>query len=845
MDKQVHSATGMFTVGRWTVEPELGRVHSGEAEATLQPQVMQLLLYLAEHAGELVSLDRMIEEVWHGKPMTSGSVYNALNTLRKTLGDRTDEPRYIETIPRRGYRLIAEVQWHHGGDSAEDRDSAENRRQAKFSATVRASSRAVGIDRRIRPILVLIPILSAVLVAWLLGRPILESRPQPAAPPEKSLAVLPFVDMSPDGDQVYFAEGIAEQILHLIARHPDLKVVGRSSSFRFRGSGADLRAIGEQLQVANVLEGSVRRDASRLRITAQLIGTADGYQVWSDTYDADVGDVFRVQDEIARQIAEKLQLSMLGEYAAEVSASSQAPTDTSAHDLYLLARYRVHQGGMENIEEAIAYLEQALEIDPDYAAAHVEMAYALHGLSLAEYGTWYPPPDLRAQIVRHAEIAAALDPYQSGAYAIRATLNYIKAYNGHELPESADTAARQFRRALELNPNDARALLWSAGLHRLQARSYREAVALARRSTELEPLLSHAASYYLSLISDLPGRRIEKWQLIDKISSGATEWEGNADALRAIHYFKEGRLALAFDITSEPGIEPGTDMHFLRVHTLSRLALGAPEAIATAVSEESDALEWSFLGSPMIEVLQPKLGIEVCENLEDISTVDLNACAVFGLRITQYDWVQDLLKKALPENEEDYLLQYRHTFHRADSVALSRATLARLNGDSESLAKNLGMIEATLSSIQGEPPMELNSVNLTRAHIHALKGEGGLAVEAWHRALDSGERMFVHFMHPAFDSIRREPGFVEVLERWIRLINEERNELDLPPLSLNYDAGPGTLPFILAESGPEALGEGYVNWQSRLRVSPHREPIDEHQEKTDGGKPSGGSDAQE
>jgi TolB-like protein/DNA-binding winged helix-turn-helix (wHTH) protein len=807
LDKHEHNASASFTVGDWTVEPELGRLRSSEVEAALQPQVMELLVYLARHPNELISVDRMIEEVWHGKPMTSGSVYNALNTLRKTFGDRADQPRYIETIPRRGYRLIAEVQWNPSDEPSADRAQPGNFPPGTSVDPANAPSRAPRRAWRTRLPLVMALGLLLVYLGWERGWLGMEPKLQQTPPPEKSIAVLPFVDMSPGSDQTYFAEGIAEEILHLIARHPDLKVVGRSSSFQFRGDGVDLKAVGQQLQVAHVLEGSIRRDGPQLRITAQLISTADGYHVWSDTFESELGDVFRVQDEIASQIAEKLQLAVLGGDAARISASSRAPDDISVHDLYLLARYRVNLGGKENIGEAIDYLEQALELDPDYAPAHVEMAYALHGLSRAEHGSWYPPPDLRQKIVRHAEIAASLDARQSGAYAIRGTLNYIKAFNGHDLPQSAVAADRQFRRALELNPNDARALLWASGLHRLQGRSYREAVALARRSTELEPLMSYAVHYYLRLLSDLPDRNVERWELIEKLGSGALDWEGDADLLRAQHHFLEGQLARAFELTEGPGMDSKPGASGPNWHSWTRMALGAPETISVEFPGPTDADLWFLAGTPMMEILHPDRGIEYCERMGDHCTADLNACAAFGLRIGRYAWTQELLDKALPVNEDDFVLQYAHTFHLPHSAALTQATLARLDGDGDRLAKYLQLIEEVLKSMQGEPPIELRSVMLTRAHVYALKGESVSAIQALNRVVDTGERMFVHFMHPAFEAMRHDPGFIGVHERWMDLINEERKQLGLAPLSPNPDVGPGILPFFIAETGLQTLSK--------------------------------------
>jgi adenylate cyclase len=189
----------------------------------------------------------------------------------------------------------------------------------------------------------------------------------------RSIAVLPFADMSQSGDQEYFADGIAEEILNLLARLPDLKVAGRTSAFQFKNQHQDLRRIGETLSVENILEGSVRKSGMRIRISAQLVNADDGFHLWSETYDRDFTDIFEIQDDIARAISDALSAELLG----AVAHRKRPTNDLEAYRIYLQGRHLVLQRGAENMNAAIRHLERAVEMDPEFAEAWAELALAL------------------------------------------------------------------------------------------------------------------------------------------------------------------------------------------------------------------------------------------------------------------------------------------------------------------------------------------------------------------------------------------------------------------------------------------------------------------------------------
>jgi TolB-like protein len=222
---------------------------------------------------------------------------------------------------------------------------------------------------------------------------------------DKSIAVLPFVNMSSDPEQEYFSDGISEELLNLLAKIPDLRVISRSSAFSFKGKNFDSPTIAAQLNVAHILEGSVRKAGNQVRITAQLIEARSDTHLWSETYDRDLDDIFAMQDEISAAIigALKERLGLQFEAAPRVIAAAS----TEAHDAYLRGRYLMAQRTQATIEGAVREFEKAIEIDPDYARAHAELAIATLFLNRGAYGD-IPLPGPR----RHR--SALVPPAESG-----------------------------------------------------------------------------------------------------------------------------------------------------------------------------------------------------------------------------------------------------------------------------------------------------------------------------------------------------------------------------------------------------------------------------------------------
>jgi TolB-like protein/Tfp pilus assembly protein PilF len=292
-----------------------------------------------------------------------------------------------------------------------------------------------------------------------------------------SIAVLPFVDMSPGRDHEYFSDGIAEEILNALSQIEGLRVAGRTSSFAFKGRNEDLRAIGQKLNVRAVLEGSVRKAGSRVRITAQVVDTADGYHLWSREFDRDLSDVFAVQDEIAKAVASALEVKLLPGRAA--TAREHLATDPVAYGHYLLGRQLFHLGSPAGYRGAVDAYEKALEIDPRYAPAWAGLAIAAnYASSFAESGE-----ELQRLLRRSREAgpkAPQLDPRLAEGFAAR---GYVRAMMEHDWAG----AGEDLERAIALSPRDAEIRRLYSGFVLAPVGRTKEAVEAARLATELDP----------------------------------------------------------------------------------------------------------------------------------------------------------------------------------------------------------------------------------------------------------------------------------------------------------------------------------------------------------------------
>ncbi len=309
----------------------------------------------------------------------------------------------------------------------------------------------------------------------------------------KSIAVLPFVDMSQDKDQEYMSDGIAEELLNLLARIPELRVISRSSAFAFKGKDIDIPTVARKLNVAYVLEGSVRKAGEQLRITAQLIEAGSDTHLWSETYDRKLENIFEIQDEISASIIDSLRVKLL----AEDRAGSEHTASSDAYNAYLIGLERMGLRTREDLEAALTQFEKAVEIDEQFAPAHVQLAHTLLLLESRLYGgEGVALDEADGIIVEHLDIARHLAPNLPEMFG-------VQGYH-HWLRERDAAALESLDRAISLKPNYALAYNWRADIARYEGR-FLDMLADREKAYSLDPMS-------LEISTDLAGEYRDFWR---------------------------------------------------------------------------------------------------------------------------------------------------------------------------------------------------------------------------------------------------------------------------------------------------------------------------------------------
>ena len=436
--------SSIYRVGDLTLDAGRQEVRRGAEPVHLGPLTYRLLLTLIEAAPDLVGHDALADAVWPGRVVSPETVSQRVKLLREAIGDKPHEPRYIELLRGRGYRLIPPVAVVPPGE------------------TKRRWGRPIVVGALLA--------LAAAAVTWRF------SVPDPAAPSSVTIAVLPFADLSAAQDQGYLADGIAEEILNLLSRTTPLRVTARTSSFSFRDESADVATIAERLNVAYILEGSVRKSGTRIRITAQLVSAADGVHVWSDAYDREIGDALSLQEEIAGSVADALETNLVGEdRPARATAKRVVP---EAFDAYLRGQQQLRIHSMISLAEAARYFEASVEIDPAFLPAYSSLGL-IYVLQIVDIHVPVTEnlPKLRA-VVRQGLSLAPGDPGLIGLSG------QLARYEG-----LAGLAEQRLGRALALDPSNVPVVKLHA-MFKLDQSHPREALQAYHRLLRRDPLNS-------------------------------------------------------------------------------------------------------------------------------------------------------------------------------------------------------------------------------------------------------------------------------------------------------------------------------------------------------------------
>jgi TolB-like protein/DNA-binding winged helix-turn-helix (wHTH) protein/Tfp pilus assembly protein PilF len=456
----------------------------------LAPKAFDVLAYLVEHAGQLVTQDEILEALWSETYVNPEVLRKYILEIRRTLGDRPDNPEFVETVPKRGYRFVAPVLEEStpeqpvvaASPAIEEYATEEKVGPAMAPPEQESSSGKYRLWK-----FAVLPVLAVVAAAVIAGQyfRVTRNRVDATSLKNTSIAVLPFEDMSPTKDEEYFSDGLAEELINDLAKVSGLEVVGRSSAFQFKGKNEDLRDVGRKLGVANVLEGSVRRDGNHVRITAELIKADDGFQLWSQTYDREIKDIFAVQDEIAIAATEALQLKLLGANGQPVALSARSG-NPEAYQAYLQAEYFSERGeSKEDLGKALDYTDKAIKLDEKYAPAWALRSSVQN--TMAEVALTDTTEGFR-KARDDAERAIALDPTLASAYLALARTQIFYDWDW----DAADTS---LAKAAALEPGSVEIFRVRSHLSLILG-NLDQAITLYEQAVALDPLRTNS---YLNL----------------------------------------------------------------------------------------------------------------------------------------------------------------------------------------------------------------------------------------------------------------------------------------------------------------------------------------------------------
>lgn len=546
---------GPFRLGDCEIDPATCQVQRGGQTAKLQPQAIDVLAYLIARPGEVISREEIEETVWAGKTVGYDSLTGTMFKLRKALGDDTKSPKVIETIPKRGYRLLIEP------EPIASRSAAE----AKAVAALRKFATAVPQDRQ--PILIWTALLAIACIAAWLGLATTDTDPPKPSAERPSIVVMPFDSIEGSEGQAPWAEGLTDDLTTALAKSPHLLVISRDSAFVYKGQKFDHKGIGRELKVRYALRGTVRQSNQRMRINVKLVDMMNGSHVWADQFDGPSSSVFEFQDKIVSKVVKALADRLgTGIKSETLLARTNSP---QAYEAFLQGRQRFYKylNKSEN-EKAREFFETALKLDPGFAMARAMLAWThafdamngwstarLHSLELAERiakeaikddpniplsyfvtGLSFRERKEYVKAMVEAEKAIALDPNYANAHILLATLLY---YAGR-----AEESVERIKKAMRLNPHHPFNYTFHLGQAYYTLKRYDDAVATFKKGLESNPA----------------SERLHVWLAAALAKAGRMDdaaWE--ADQIRVLNPgFSLARMAETF-----PFKNPADQEHFL------------------------------------------------------------------------------------------------------------------------------------------------------------------------------------------------------------------------------------------------------------------------------------------
>jgi TolB-like protein/DNA-binding winged helix-turn-helix (wHTH) protein/Tfp pilus assembly protein PilF len=466
---------GRLRFGVFELDLRSGELRKHGLLVRLQEQPFQVLTMLVENSGEVVTREDLQKKLWPANTFVDfdHGLNKAINKIRDALGDSAESPRFVETVSRRGYRFLAEVKVAHGipvhsEEVAPLHPSTGTRPSLPLESDTRENhSPSLAWKILVPAVLVLI----SVFAAWKFH---FKNSPSPSI---RSLAVLPLESLSADASQDYFADGMTDELITDLSQISALRVISRTSVMPYKHAGKPLPQIARELDVDAVVEGTVLRSGDRVRITAQLIQANADKHLWAASYEGDVRDTLALQNQVARSIAEQIRISLSPQEQAVLKSAKVV--NPEAYEAYLKGRYFWNKRTANSLKTAVDYFNQAIAKDPNYAEAYTGLADTYALLGDWQYAVLTPKeafPKAKAAAIKALELDSSLsEAHNSLAFCFDA------------FDWDFESAGKEFRRAIELNPGYATAHHWYAW-HLSLMGQYDDAIAEMRKAKNLDPL---------------------------------------------------------------------------------------------------------------------------------------------------------------------------------------------------------------------------------------------------------------------------------------------------------------------------------------------------------------------
>ena len=779
-----------FGFGEYHLDTDARSLLRRGQRVPLEPKAFDVLAYLIEQRHRVVSSGELLDALWPGVNVTQAALARSVQKARRALGDDGEHQKLLRTEHGHGFRFVADVdvlpepeatlpptrcgRGEHGSESITAWPPALERRHAPaMSHTAPAQIR---IPLRVARAAVLLLLTAA--AVW--GVKFCSARPTPL----RSLAVLPFINLSDNADQEYLAEGVAEELINICTRFEGLRVVGRTSSFSFKGSDADLKTIGEALGVEAILEGSVHTSGNQVHVLAQLVSAKDGFQLWAETYHRELQDIFEIQDDIARQITNALRLEL------QVSALDWGgTTNIEAYEAFLRGRAAHQNVGAQSGMVALSWYSRAAALDPDFAAAQRALVniYA----NLYEFGS------ISREVAERSassamERALALDPESPQTYT---TLGRLRQLLGD--PAGAEAA---YLRAFELSPDAGPHELYGFLLLETLGRP-EEGLRHLEKALARDPL-NVVTQYLFGYALAASGRVEDGIERLRANIAKSPDVTANYWALAIVQGWSLGRIdesirwfARALALDPAPWMLAELVHLYLHLDDTAAAARWLEVLLATA-PDTYFALTGRYFFALHAGDRQQALEIA-------------RAFATRTDRISGYQAVPHLLwlrqlqsvdpEAALAVYERIYpeLLSTPPLVQGSNYTAAASLALLRLQtGDRNAAVKLLG---ATLSSIEKLPVTGISGHGFADVLAHSIAGEPGRALAALQRDVAAGARVawWILPLDPAFELLWDLPEFQQVLVQIRTEMASQHKHLH----EIDEEEGPGFPARVLASHG--------------------------------------------